>query len=117
MQIDKNKIYTQDSYEYVNFAHITDAECESILIWRNDDAIRKWMYNTSVIDLYSHKEFVASLKDREDRIYWLIRYCGEPIGVMNIIDIDYENNSAELGYYMRPDYMATGLGLDLSIIF
>lgn len=112
MYVDKSKTYQQNMYQYVNLVNITESESQMILYWRNDSSIRQWMYNSDKISQSEHDAFIKSLNNREDKFYWLIKCKGEPIGVMNIVDVNYADNSAELGYYMRPDYMATGQGLD-----
>ncbi len=75
-----------------------------VLEWRNDESIRKWMYNKDIIELNNHLKFIDNLKHREDRYYWLVTDTqNEGIGAFYITDIDREADCGELGLYMRPD--------------
>lgn len=108
MQIDKNVIYTHDRYSYVNFATLTDRELLMILQWRNHPDIRKCMNNTEPISEKSHLTYCHHLRNREDVVYWLIKKGDKPIGVLNIIDVDYEKGTCEPGFYLVPDIMGRG---------
>lgn len=81
-----------------------------ILAWRNNDEIRRWMENNDIITLSSHLDFAEKLADRNDCIYLLVEYEDTPIGVINLINIDAGEKSAELGVYRRPDMNGKGLG-------
>lgn len=108
MQVDKNKIYMYDKYSYKNFVNLTDEELLLILQWRNHPDIRKCMNNTEPISEESHLNYCHNLKNREDVIYWLILKENKPVGVLNIIDIDYENGICEPGFYLAPEVMGRG---------
>lgn len=108
MQIDKNKIYTYDKYSYVNFVTLSDEELLMVLQWRNHPDIRKCMNNTEPIPEESHLDYCHNLKNREDVMYWLIKKGDKPVGVLNIIDIDYENGTCEPGFYLVPEVMGRG---------
>lgn len=108
MQVDKNKIYMFDKYSYKNFVNLTDEELLLILQWRNHPDIRKCMNNTEPITEESHLNYCHNLKNREDVIYWLILKENNPVGVLNIIDIDYENGICEPGFYLAPEVMGRG---------
>lgn len=111
MQVDKNKIYKYDKYSYKNFVNLTDEELLLILQWRNHPDIRKCMNNTEPIPEESHLNYCHNLKNREDVIYWLILKENQPVGVLNIIDIDYENGICEPGFYLSPEVMGRGEGI------
>ena len=82
-----------------------------MLSWRNHEAIRKQMYNTQPITLDSHLEFIESLESRTDRYYWMVCENGNPVGSMNIVDVDLQKDTAELGYYMAPEFLGGGDGI------
>lgn len=108
MQVDKSKIYTYDKYSYKNFVNLTDEELLLILQWRNHSDIRRCMNNTEPITEESHLNYCHNLKNKEDVIYWLILKENKPVGVLNIIDIDYENGICEPGFYLAPEVMGRG---------
>ena len=113
--IDIEKTYTYGEYSFINYTQLLEENKRKVLDWRNDESIRKNMYNTEEIPLDSHLAFIDSLSRRKDRYYWMVSCSGEPLGSVNITDVDYENSSAELGYYLRPDLMGGGKGI--SFIF
>ena len=112
MQIDKNKIYEVGNYVYQNFATLSETQVKQVWGWRNSPVIRKYMYNVEEIPLESHLHFVKGLEERLDVVYWLVYYKGDPIGVINLTSIDYAKSRCELGYYMIPEKMNSGLGVD-----
>jgi UDP-4-amino-4,6-dideoxy-N-acetyl-beta-L-altrosamine N-acetyltransferase len=114
MKIDKNKIYQIENYQFKNFISLTDKEIEHIWKWRNDYSIRKYMYTTNIIPIESHFQFVKSLKERFDVSYWLVFKDKKAIGITNLTNINVSESSAELGYYMIPERMNSGIGLEFA---
>ncbi len=114
MQIDKNIVYQVNNYTFTNFVNLDDELLRQICQWRNAPEIRKFMYNKEEIPLENHLNFVLSLKERDDVAYWLVRDGEEHIGVTNLTDISIEESSAELGYYMLPSKLNSGLGLEFA---
>lgn len=112
MEIDKNKIYKIKDYKFINFINLNDSEIKLILESRNHPHIRSLMFSTKEISYEEHLNFINSLSGREDKIYWLVYKNNIPIGVINIVDIDYDNNVATSGYYIFPDYIEKGIGLE-----
>ena len=90
----------------INFVDLTIEEKKMVLSWRNHPDIKKWMYTDSDISLENHLNFIDSLKDRKDKLYFLVKKDDEYIGVINFTDIKAE--SLEMGIYSKPS--AKGLG-------
>ena len=90
----------------INFVDLTIEEKKMVLSWRNHPDIKRWMYTDSDISLENHLNFIDSLKDRKDKLYFLVKKDDEYIGVINFTDIKVE--SLEMGIYSRPS--AKGLG-------
>ena len=114
MQIDKTMTYRVSDYTFTNFINLDEDLIKQVWQWRNAPEIREFMYNKEIIPLENHLRFVHSLKDRDDVAYWLVRKGEEPIGVTNLTDINIEKSSAELGYYMLPSKLNSGLGLEFA---
>ncbi len=114
MQIDKNMTYRVNEYSFTNFITLDEGLIKQIWLWRNDPKIREFMYNKEIIPLENHLRFVQSLNSRDDVAYWLVRKGTEPIGVTNLTDINIRNSSAELGYYMIPSMLNSGMGLEFA---
>lgn len=114
MQIDKTITYRVSDYTFTNFINLDEDLIKQVWHWRNAPEIREYMYNKEIIPLENHLRFVQSLRDRDDVAYWLVRKEEEPIGVTNLTDINIEESSAELGYYMLPSKQNSGLGLEFA---
>ncbi len=112
MNIDKTKTYHVGDYTFVNFINLDDVTIENIRVWRNHPDIRKVMYNTKEISKENHLKFISSLSETDTKFYWLVIKRGNPIGVMNVVDIDYERFSGQLGYYLLPQFLSSGIGLE-----
>ncbi len=114
MQIDKTMIYRVSDYTFTNFINLDEDIIRQVWQWRNSPEIREFMYNKEIIPFENHLRFVQSLRNRDDVAYWLVRKGEDPIGVTNLTDINIIESSAELGYYMLPSKLNSGLGLEFA---
>ena len=102
-------IYLQiNKLQLLNFTTLRKKEKQRILSWRNHPNIRKWMHNSEIISYQEHKDYIESLKKRNDRIYFFVKKQHKAIGVVDLTDIDYKKKSAELGIYANPKLKAQG---------
>ncbi len=108
--IDKTAIYKAGDFSFKNYVYITETESRQILDWRNDETIRKNMYNTGIIPWENHQAFIESLKERTDRFYWQVSEGDVVCGSVNLVDLNYVTSQAELGYFMAPEQMGGGKG-------
>lgn len=114
IEIDRQKIYESHGYKFKNFICLTDEEKRMVLQWRNHKIVRNKMVNKEPISLESHLLYIESLKTRTDCYYWLVYYPdGAPIGVLDLLHVDKENDTAEFGEYLNPD--TAGLGFEFLI--
>lgn len=111
ISIDRNYIYKIDIYSFKNFTALTADEQKTVWIWRNDDRIRQWMYDKTVIPFEKHLNFILKLNQRTDAYYWLVYKKDIPLGVFSIVNINSNGDEAEPGYYLNPDFLNTGEGL------
>jgi UDP-2,4-diacetamido-2,4,6-trideoxy-beta-L-altropyranose hydrolase/UDP-4-amino-4,6-dideoxy-N-acetyl-beta-L-altrosamine N-acetyltransferase len=86
----------------VNFVDLSLKEKKMVLKWRNDLSLRKWMYSQEIISLENHLEYIRKLLYKKDKIYFLLKYRNEPIGVTDFTDIDYINGKSHFGLYAKP---------------
>ena len=108
--IDKTAVYKAGDFSFKNYVNLTEAESHQILNWRNDESIRRNMYNTGIIPWENHQAFIESLKERADRFYWQVSEGDVVCGSVNLVDVNHETGQAELGYFMAPDQMGGGKG-------
>lgn len=110
ISIDKETTYTWGNLTFISYHNISDAEKMLLLEWRNHDAIRKQMYSTYKIPLENHLAFINSLRYWDDRYYWAVFKGEEMIGSMNLTDVNRDQGSAEIGFYLRPNCIGSGNG-------
>jgi UDP-4-amino-4,6-dideoxy-N-acetyl-beta-L-altrosamine N-acetyltransferase len=91
-----------------NFIDLTYDEVVEVLSWRNHESIRLWMYSTDIITLDAHLAFIELLKTSSDKLYFVVIKNGNPIGVIDLVDIT--NTSASLGLYANPFSDRKGIG-------
>ncbi len=112
MLIDRDNIFEFKNYTYKNYVLLSNQEKKMILEWRNHTNNRKWMFNQNIILLDNHLNFIESLKENSNSFYWLVIKEGTPIGGINLIHLQSDNKSAEIGYFLDPDQQGGGLGLE-----
>lgn len=97
-------------YTFVNFVELSTEELLLVFNWRNDYEVRKWMYSADLVDLDSHFNFVKKLEKDQSKLYFLVKRNDIAIGTFSLTAI--ENNEAEWGYYVSPDYHHKNLGVE-----
>ena len=96
--------------ERVMLRPMREEDAELIVQWRNDPAIRKWLFSTDPLTVQSHLEWFRRPKpDRLDFVICL-RESERPIGTVNFTNIDFQNAKAEAGK-MLGDRTQWGKGL------
>lgn len=92
--------------ELLNFTMLSLDEKKMVLSWRNDRSVRKWMYTQDLIELDSHLNFIETLKESKDKVYFLVKTNNEYMGVIDFTQIT--NNSAHIGLYANPQFKGIG---------
>ena len=100
----------------VNFIDLSLDEKKMILSWRNHPNIRKWMFTQEPISLDDHLNYLKTLSTKKDRVYFLVRKGGKPIGVINIMNIDMNTKKSKFGIYADPTLKGVGKDLMDSMI-
>lgn len=114
---DKNKSYQVQKFLFKSFITLSDDEKKLVWEWRNHPDIRKWMVNRDIIPFDNHLSFLDSLKDRNDKFYWLALYNGKPVGVLSIADCNDALTEGTPGYYIDPACKIIGIGVELQYAF
>jgi UDP-4-amino-4,6-dideoxy-N-acetyl-beta-L-altrosamine N-acetyltransferase len=104
------QLASEKSYSFENFTSLSRGEKELVWKWRNHEAIRKWMYNTSVIPYESHLIFIENLKTDTVKTYFLVKRNAVPIGVISITLV--EDGVVDLGFYLGPEYLHKKLSVE-----
>lgn len=109
---DTTPTLTLAPYTYEPYTRLSEAEQLRILSWRNHPSIRKWMFNPEPITPEDHLRFIEGLAHRDDALYWLVKKDNHPVGCINLIHLNPERSSAEIGYFLAPEQLGNQLGLD-----
>ena len=89
-----------------------------VLRIRNEENVRKWMYTDHEILENEHFNWINKLKENNKmRVYVIMENGLEPVGVINIVDIDIIHKKANWGFYIGEKYQGTGIGVVLEILF
>jgi UDP-2,4-diacetamido-2,4,6-trideoxy-beta-L-altropyranose hydrolase len=102
------RLYRRSIYRLIPFYKMREDEKKSVLEWRNDPSIRKWMFNKEPIARREHLSFIKRLPFLCDRAYFLVREFSKPIGVIDLTRIDQESLSAYIGLYQNPNLKGKG---------
>lgn len=86
--------------QLINFIKLSNKQNIQVLKMRNYRDIRKWMYSKEKIKVKEHLKYIKLLKNKNDRLYFLVKQHNNNIGVIDFINID--DNEAELGIYASP---------------
>ncbi|EJF06906.1 pseudaminic acid biosynthesis N-acetyl transferase [Thiovulum sp. ES] len=93
-----------ENIELINFIDLTLDEQKTVLDWRNNPLIQKYMFDSKNIPLVDHLAFIDSLKIIQKNQHFKV----SNLGVINLKKIDIQNNSAEIGLYSNPDKFGVG---------
>lgn len=102
------KLISAKNIQLKNFIDLSLDETKMVLEWRNNQNIRKWMFTQDEISLSDHLKYIHSLKERNDRVYFLVKKDANNIGVISFTDINTEHKSAEFGIYAKPTLKGMG---------
>ena len=92
---------------HINFTNLDIEQKKIILSWRNNENIKKWMFNDKNISMQSHLQFITSLEYSHDKKYFLLKNDNVNIGIVNFTKIN--NRRAYLGLYAN--YKLKGMGI------
>jgi UDP-4-amino-4,6-dideoxy-N-acetyl-beta-L-altrosamine N-acetyltransferase len=108
-----DKTYYQGELKFVNFTVLSHDLKVEVLSWRNNDNVKKWMFNKAVILLSDHLNFIKKLNTDNANFYWLVLKNEKPMGVIYINNYVETNYSAEWGFYISPALFMSNLGFEL----
>lgn len=92
----------------LNFTDLSLDYKKMVLEWRNHPDIRKWMFTQDTITLNTHLNYIESLKQRKDRLYFLVQKGNQFIGVIDFTNINLKNKTTEFGIYANPNLRQVG---------
>ena len=86
---------------FENFTRLDRKSLEIIYKWRTSEDIANCMdKHKASFSLEEHLQFCESLKERKDKLYYLIKYDGHPCGVYDYVNIEQKQKKATFGVYL-----------------
>ena len=101
------KIFWQLAWREVNYTELTETESRQVWQTRNLPTIRQWMFNPNPFTWEEHSHYVASLAQRQDKLYMAFFDGEQLMASYDLIDI--HDSQAECGLYLHPDYEGKGI--------
>jgi len=90
------------------------ADLETVLAWRNSDAIRVNMYTHQLIDWETHQRWFESASQDPSVEHYMFEYDGEPAGVVSFSQISQDHKRAHWAFYSgRLDIRGLGSKMEL----
>lgn len=109
--------------EKIILREIEEDDLNSIVKWRNDPAILRWLFSYSPLNKTKQRRWYEKYLDDDSQQTFIIEVKEEkiPIGTVGLMNIDYKNQRAELGVLIGDEsWQNKGIGkeaLDLLIKF
>lgn len=97
---------------------IDESDLERIMNWRMSPEVTTYMNTNPKLTLDGQKKWLKSLEGNESVRYWLVEVNGQPAGVINLADIDYENKNTSWAYYIGEKSLRSiqlAISLELSL--
>lgn len=89
----------------LNFRKIREADLEMIMNWRMKPEITKFMNTDPKLTLEGQKKWLKHITKDESVRNWVIEVDDIPVGVLNLMDIDWQNKRCSWGYYVAEKSM------------
>lgn len=99
----------------ITLERLTSETTELVRQWRNDRKIMRFMFYKGEITPEMQQEWFASI-DNEQNFFFLIYVKNDPVGLINISSIDWENKTAYTGLFIYEDkYLGTDVPVSASL--
>lgn len=84
----------------VKMTLLREEDLAMVMDWRMRPYITQYMNTDPVLTLESQKAWFSRIKNDETQRNWIINYEENPIGLINVFDIDRINSRCSWGYYI-----------------
>lgn len=84
----------------VHLRNLCEADLAQVMEWRMRPDITRYMNTDPVLTLEKQKIWFRRVQNDPAQHHWIIELDGQPIGVLNITDIDDVNKRCSWGYYI-----------------
>lgn len=102
----------------VTLREIRESDLETIMRWRMDPEITRYMNTDPKLTLEGQKKWLSSIRSNPDVRYWVILVDGQEAGVINLTGLTREDGVLGWAYYVgekRLRSLKTALSLEMSL--
>jgi UDP-4-amino-4,6-dideoxy-N-acetyl-beta-L-altrosamine N-acetyltransferase len=93
----------------VAFTPLAEPDLELVRQWRTRPDIARWMNTPGPPSAEAQRAWFERGRDDDTSEHWMVRVDGEPVGVINLAEIDRTHGRASVGYYLgRPERVPIG---------
>lgn len=93
---------------------IREEDLEMIMNWRMDPDVTKYLNTNPTLTLEGQKKWLSAIKSDKFSKHWLIEKDCIPVGIIQLININWEEKTASWGYYIG-EKKARSLDLAISL--
>ena len=101
---------------FKNFTETSVEEKEQILNWRNSDRIRLKMFDQNIISLEQHLNWISSLKQKKDCLYFFVSLDTVPLGVIDFTELNFLERSGCFGFYTDEKFTMYGSVIEAELL-
>jgi UDP-4-amino-4,6-dideoxy-N-acetyl-beta-L-altrosamine N-acetyltransferase len=95
----------------IGFSRLGESQLEQVRTWRNNPELARFMYNDEEITPTQHRAWFDRISRDPSTSYWVIELEGDPVGLANVVDIDFAKSSATWAFYIAdPRTRGKGVG-------
>ncbi len=95
----------------MNLREVLETDREMLRRWRNLPEISRYMYTDHEIGPEEHALWFTEAMSDPSRRYWIILLDEQPVGLVNIYNIDRDNARAKWAFYLAdPSVRGRGVG-------
>lgn len=104
------------NYEDCSLRPLAEVDLGLVLEWRNTDRIRSCMFNNHMISWEEHLNWYRKISSQTSSVHLIFEYKQEPVGTVNVTNIDHDNKRCYWGFYVGKHNTPAGTGLVLGFM-
>ena len=94
--------------KYFNLREVTKSDWKVLLKWRNDEITRQNFFNSDLISVSEHKEYIKNTINNPNRTQFILEYNEIPVGTIR--EDRLGKDELELSYTISPMYRGKKIG-------
>ena len=94
--------------KYFNLREVTKSDWKVLLEWRNDKITRQNSFNSDLVSVSEHKEYIKNTITNPNRTQFILEYNEIPVGTIR--EDRLEKDEFKLSYTISPMYRGKKIG-------